>query len=273
MFGVEDHRITVDSLANVRVCQGYCSVWEDSSTVRYQCLLRSNVWNKPINFWNPGHQLGLSAALAEAVESHAGLFRCRKQWWPKLLDTKRSWFVRFCKGCRPFVDEFYTRIFFELHFLLQPWSGSLLKKWLDWNWRFYLATAHFATKKIGTALFQTSSFVLLDSRLIHCDTMQTKFKAFLLGGVVHTTHEIPWNMMKWNAPSQVIRSIAPRTLRECRKAWAAPWNDPSEKSRDWKHMHVSYFHMFYLWSCISSHLLYTADIKTKLDPRVLTFFV
>lgn len=135
MFGVEDHRITVDSLANVRVLVQF---EEDSSSVRYQCLLRSNVWNKPINFWNPGHQLGLCTALAEAVESHAGLFRCRKQWWPKLLDTSvavrcessetsRCFHVCFCKGCRPLVDEFYTRTFFELHFLLQPRSSSLLK--------------------------------------------------------------------------------------------------------------------------------------------------
>lgn len=75
---------------------------------------------------------------------------------------------------------------------------------------------------------------------------------------------------------QVTRSIAPRTLRECRKAgqlrgtihqksllklW---WlQDP----RNGHQIHISYFNIVYLWS----HQLYTADIKTNLDPRVLNF--
>ena len=72
------------------------------------------------------------------------------------------------------------------------------------------------------------------------------------------------------------------------KGWAAPWNDPTEKSRDrndggyggspkWisKHIktifHILIFNLLYLWSCIISHQLYTQDVKTKLDPRVLNF--
>lgn len=89
--------------------------------------------------------------------------------------------------------------------------------------------------------------------------------------------------MGWNASTQVTRSIAPRTLRECRKAAAAwyfevavIWHDPSEVtieimvasgSPKWT---SSVFHILifcYLWS----HQLYTLDIKTKLDPRVLIF--
>ena len=172
--------------------QGPCSVWEDLSTVRYQCLLRSNVWNKPINFWNPGHPAGLSVALAEAVESHAGLFRCRKQWWPKLLDTKRCWFVCFCKGCRPFVDEFYIWIFFELHFLLQPWSGSLLKN--DWlEIRGLSCDSSFQLLKVHEENWNSAvpDFKFRPSWLIHL----TKCKAFAWVGWC----TYPWNPMnRWN---------------------------------------------------------------------------
>ena len=174
----EDHGITVDSLANVRVLVQFdrIQVLQD----RYQCLLRSNVWNEPIHFWNRGHQLGLSVALAEAVESHAGLFRCRKQWWPKLLDTKRSCSFVFAKDVGHLWMNFIPGFFLNCISCSSQGAVAFLKNdWLEigglsCNSSFQLLKVH--EENWNRALFQTSTFVLLDSRLIHSVTMQQSLR-------------------------------------------------------------------------------------------------
>lgn len=74
----------------------------------------------------------------------------------------------------------FVQEIFELHFLLQPQSGSLLKNdWLEigglsCNSSFQLLKIH--EENWNSAVPRLQGFARLDSRLIHCDTMQQSLR-------------------------------------------------------------------------------------------------